>query len=147
MTDYIQTTIDEKIIYGFSVRTNNIKEQNIETRSIDKVWNKFYTSTLAQVKKPFTYGVYHSYASDYNDDFTVTVGYEGDEILENAVMIQAGKYFVFSKTGSMPDAVIACWQDVWHFFENNPTIKRAYKTDFEEYFSENEVRVYIGIQE
>ena len=34
-------TIDEKQIYGISVRTTNAQEMNVETAQIGKTWQKF----------------------------------------------------------------------------------------------------------
>lgn len=140
---------------GISTRTTNRAELNPETAKIGDLWQIFSSNYFAKLPKDSgIYGIYHNYQSDANGEFEVTASWKHDgnnEELEDgtveSVTIPAGKYLVFSEQGSLPDAVIAAWQSIWAYFNNdNCTHTRLYNVDFEHYVNESQVDVYIGIE-
>lgn len=145
--------IKEKIILGLATRTNNENEQSPVNGKLFKLWGDFFEKDLTntipkQIKDSPMYGVYSSYESDYNGDYTVTVGME---VLSNdntsqysEVKIKSGKYLVFKNKGQMPKVVVDTWKEIWEYFQND-NIKRKYTTDFELYKSQDEVEIYISV--
>lgn len=145
--------IDEKQIYGLSVRTTNTNEMNPETAKIGKTWQKFDSEVSVDYQGgERVYGVYYDYESDANGKFTVLAGTETPNNSLEKVTIQKGKYLVFEGKASTSDdkgrvqAVIDTWGEIWSYFGNSSSAhKRAYKTDFEFYKNQTEISIYISI--
>ncbi len=138
--------LDSFKVSGVKTRTNNKNEMKPEDSKIALLWNNFYQNKLPEkLNSNEIYGVYYNYESDVNGNFDVLAGLKVDNKDFESINIEKGEYLVFSKKGTMPQAVIDTWSEVWNYFNSNPKEKRAYKTDFEKYISDNEVEVYIGI--
>lgn len=145
--------IEEKVIYGISIRTTNANEMNPETAKIGKTWQKFDNDVTVDYQNgERVYGVYFNYESDANGEFDVLAGCEkGNNSLDNAV-IQKGKYLIFEAKAKKKDdnariqAVIETWGKVWQYFNNEKSeYKRAYQTDFEYYKNQTDIDIYISI--
>ena len=145
--------IEEKVIYGMSVRTTNANEMNPETAKIGKTWQKFDNEVTVDYQNgERVYGVYFNYESDANGEFNVLAGYEkSNNSLDNAI-IQKGKYLIFEAKAKTEDdnariqAVIETWGKVWQYFNNEKSeYKRAYQTDFEYYKNQTDIDIYISI--
>jgi predicted transcriptional regulator YdeE len=145
--------IEEKQIYGLSVRTTNAREMNPETAQIGATWQKFDQDVSVDYQGgERVYGVYYDYESDANGEFNVLAGTEkADEALEK-VTIQKGKYLVFKGRATAADdqariqTVINLWGEVWAYFDNpDSEYKRAYITDFEHYKNPTGIEIYISI--
>jgi predicted transcriptional regulator YdeE len=141
-------------VAGISVRTVNREEFNPASAKLPTLWQKFYGLSLAteipaQVPGSKVYGVYSQYESDVSGFYTVTAGMSVNAMPSldyQSTDVEGGQYLVFVTKGEMPKAVIDTWIRVWHFFEINTNVQRAYRTDFEEYRGANEIAVYIGIK-
>ncbi len=115
--------IEEKVIYGISVRTTNANEMNPETAKIGKTWQKFDSEVAVDYQNgERVYGVYFNYESDANGAFDVLAGCEkGNNSLDNAI-IQKGKYLIFEAKAKTKDdnariqAVIETWEKIWQYF-------------------------------
>ncbi|PIE47895.1 MAG: AraC family transcriptional regulator [Gammaproteobacteria bacterium] len=153
---FIQKNLNEAIpCQGITVRTNNAKEmtagQENSTAKIGSLWQAFQNQFGKNInEKTQVYGVYHNYENDVHGDFDVTACFavnKKDLTSElPTITIPTGEYLVFSKQGSMPQAVIEAWNEVWHYFEHaNCQHSRKYDVDFEKYVSSNTIEVYIGI--
>jgi len=140
--------IEEKIVYGMSVRTKNTNEMNPDTAKIASLWKIFIDSVDVNYKDgQKLYGVYSKYESDVNGEFDVYAAYDGFDKKLDSVKIQKGRYLVFDGSGDMPHAIIQAWGDVWKYFANEASqYQRKYTTDFEYYLSENKVKIYIAIK-
>jgi len=145
--------VDEKQIYGISVRTTNANEMNPDTAKIGKTWQKFdnEVSVNYQVGER-VYGIYYNYESDANGEFNVLAGTEKPNSSLEKVIIQKGRYLVFEGKSASPDdkarvqAVIETWGKVWNYFSSEKSEhKRAYKTDYEHYKNQTEIDIYISI--
>ena len=71
--------LDTFLVAGITTRTNNANEANPNSAQIPLLWMTFNTDEIAndiinQVANTPIYGVYHRYASDVNDDYSVTAG-------------------------------------------------------------------------
>ncbi len=145
--------IEEKLIYGISVRTKNSNEMNPETAKIGAIWQKFDSTVEVNYKDgERVYGVYYNFESDANGEFDVLAGYEILNSKLDTVKIQKGKYLVFNKIFEETDdntrvqAIIETWGKIWEYFLNEDSqYKRIYKTDFEYYKGQNEIEIYISI--
>ena len=146
--------IQEKEILGLSVRTNNDNEQSPVNGKLMKLWGKFFEDDVMskipnQKENSPMFGVYSSYESDFNGDYTVTAGMEvssNDSASEyESIKIEAGEYLLFRAKGEMPKIVVDTWKEVWEFFSNNNT-ERKFSTDFELYKSQEEVEIYIAVK-
>jgi len=145
--------IDEKQIFGISVRTTNANEMKPETAKIGKTWQKFDSEVSVNYQGgERVYGVYYNYESDANGEFTVLAGTEKSNSSLEKITIPKGKYLVFEGKASTSDdkarvqAVIDTWGKIWSYFTNGSSEhKRAYKTDFEYYKNQTEISIYISI--
>lgn len=149
-----EAQIKEKFIAGVSVRTKNENEMNFSTARLPQLWGKFYKEGLIDKipnKLPGSpvYGVYHSYESDLNGEYSVLAGVEIDGAANgkySSVKIEGAKYLVFEGKGEMPRVVIDTWKNIWDHFSLLDAGERAYLTDFEVYAGPNEVAIYVGVK-
>ncbi|MEC7276898.1 MAG: GyrI-like domain-containing protein [Bdellovibrionota bacterium] len=135
-------------VYGLTIRTKNENEMSQETAKIGNLWHSFTSKVSSLLNEgQEVYGVYSSYESDHSGEFNVTAASEKKVDGTEGVVIEAGKYLVFSAEGEMPQAVIQGWTDIWNYFsEETSEFKRLYKTDFELYEGPNTVNIFIGIK-
>jgi len=130
--------IDEKVIFGISIRTTNANEMNPKTAKIAKMWQKFDSEVDVDYQGgERVYGVYYNYESDANGEFDVLAGYEKENNSLDKVVITKGKYLLFHGKADTPDddarvqAVIETWGKVWEYFSNEGSeYKRVYKNRF-----------------
>lgn len=63
-----------------------------------------------------------------------------------SLMINEGQYLMFPVKGELPQAIMETWQQIWAYFDDESIDeRRAYKTDFEKYISEDEAEIYISV--
>ncbi|VAW82323.1 hypothetical protein MNBD_GAMMA12-942 [hydrothermal vent metagenome] len=145
--------IDEKIIYGITVRTTNMNEMDPGTAKIAATWQKFDNQIEVDYQNgERVYGVYYNFESDVNGEFDLLAGYDKKNHSLKKVTIQAGRYLLFRATAkessdlARVQAVIDCWGDIWQCFDTQAAeYKRAYNTDFEHYRNPTEIDIYISI--
>ena len=154
--------LDTFLVAGITTRTNNANEANPNSAQIPLLWMTFNTDEIAndiinQVANTPIYGVYHRYASDVNDDYSVTAGVAviapavtaEDENIET-IPVMAGNYLIFRAQGvDLVHTVITAWQEIWTYCSAHPEIKRAYQIDFEAYLGNTDgnhaIEIYIGV--
>ena len=158
MTTPERVVLEPFLVAGITTRTNNSAEMNPETAQIPLLWTVFYTDAVSndilnQIPNTPVYGVYHRYASDFTDDYSVTAGVGvvstalsiEEESIET-IEIAGGSYLAFKSESDATEHIIQTWQFIWQYFEQHPEIRRAYQTDFEAYeFAEHTAKIYIGI--
>ncbi len=145
--------IEEKIIYGISIRTTNSNEMSPETAQIGKAWKQFDDEIAVDYQGgERVYGVYYNYESDVNGEFNVLAGYERETDSLDTSVIKNGKYLIFEASAKSPDdngriqAVIEAWGKIWEYFSNaNSEYKRAFITDFEYYKNQTQINIYISV--
>lgn len=121
-----------KTIKGIKVRTNN---NSIE--DIIKLWEQVpHLGLTGEI-----YAIYTKYESDFSGDFDLVIGTEQAPLPEK-VVLEPGKYVVYDVAEATPEGVGKTWQEIW----SNPTLKRAYTTDFEVYKTDGTIQVYIAVQ-
>ena len=150
--EYEIISLEEKIVAGFSARTNNASPDM--TNVIGGLWQRLYSQDgypLIQNKaNNKAIGMYTDYSSDENGEYTVAVGCEVSEVFDAVGDIEfrtipAGKYAKFIVRGNMVKAVNDFWQELWQM-----ELDRAFVCDFEEYQNADpdnaEIHIYIGLK-
>lgn len=140
---------------GLQTRTTNALEMDSSTARIGKLWEQAYATnvfdTIPQRLDDATpMAVYTDYDNDHHGEYTLLVGagVAGiDQIPEglHALVIPSGQYLTFTATGSMPQAVIDVWGEVWRYFDNETPYTRLYMCDVEHYVAADTVTVSIAV--
>lgn len=142
--------VDKINVMGMSVRTNNVDEMNPSTAKIGALWETFYAELAPKLTQDSrVFGLYTNYESDHTGAFDVVACSDSIEAQDLEIFqIDTGDYLVFSGTGAMPQAVIDLWRKVWNYFDSEHCEhRRTFTTDFEWYKSENEIEIYISVEE
>lgn len=120
-----------------SIRTNNFTDIDVITK-----FNHLWQQTILQGHGLSTlYGVYHEYASNYQDDYTCSTA---TETANDGKMIELPDtpYHVFTTNRlTLPQT----WMKIWQL-EEAGELKRAYQVDYEKYLLDGTVEIYIGLK-
>ena len=128
------------ILYSLAtIRTHNIKENTAE--KIGQLWQNNFAKLTKN--EPY-YGVYLNYESDFTGYYDVAVAQESKpENSSSTIEIEdLAWYEIFPTTGK---SVVQTWQHIWNK-EKQGLLKRAYKVDFEKYYPNGKVDIYISIR-
>jgi predicted transcriptional regulator YdeE len=135
-----------KKIVGLMIRTTN--ENGKAKTEIAELWQRFMNlEPLPSRLSDTLYGVYFDYEKDYTKPYNYLLGYEvsPDTLVPEGLVshtLPNDHYQIFEASGSMPQALIEKWVQIWQ-----APLNRAYKTDFEIYNSTSpSVPIYIGIK-
>ena len=126
-------------LYLFAtIRTHNTKEN--PTEKIGQLWQNNFAK-LSQ-NEPY-YGVYLNYESDFTGYYDVAVAQESkSEGSFSTIEIEDLTWYeIFPTTCEL---VVQTWQRIWNK-EKQGLLKRAYKVDFEKYYPNGKVDIYISI--
>jgi predicted transcriptional regulator YdeE len=142
-------------LIGIETRTKNALEMHPESARIGKLWERFYNEKLAEqipnrVASGLLYGVYHKYAGNQDDAYSLVAGVEVttlDRTPERMVgiTIPEATYLVFSRTGKFPDVVMETWLEIWKYFSENTETQRAFTADFEVYHPDH-LEIYVAVR-
>lgn len=150
--------ITEMLLVGLETRTSNQAELSGQGK-IGVTLQKFYQEYLEKITNRVdnsVLAVYTDFASDEQGEYTYFIGVnvtKAENFPEGlrARTIRAAKYEVItSKTGALPEIVLAVWQRIWQ--DKALKSRRAFTADFEVYDercknpASAEVDVYIGIK-
>jgi predicted transcriptional regulator YdeE len=144
-------SLPERTFVGITARTSNDKEMKPETAQIHGLWTRFWNDVGTPLQAQNCFGLYSSYESDRNGDYTLLAGMEPTQTTDipeglESITSKAGRYLVFRNKGTMPQVVMQTWTEVWEYFDDESSeYTRAYLTDIEEYPSMEEVILYISI--
>ena len=136
-------------IYGLKIRTKNTDEMQSNTQKIAPLWAKFYEEVLPKLDETaIIYSVYHNYESNEYGEYDVLIGSKKRDTCTDEAMagIEEGRYLEFPVKGELPQAIFETWERVWAYF-NDPSVdeRRSFMTDFEQYTSPTDVKIYIGV--
>ncbi|WP_330219505.1 GyrI-like domain-containing protein [Peribacillus muralis] len=92
-----------------------------------------------------TYAVYHNYESDYKGDYSLSITVEDNDGLHSLEIPNFAKYDVFSVDTTVEHGVLNTWKAIWAR-EDAGTLERAYSFDFEKYYPNGEIEVYIALR-
>ena len=128
------------ILYSLAtIRTHNIKENTAE--KIGQLWQNNFAKLTKN--EPY-YGVYLNYESDFTGYYDVAVAQESKPAgsFSTIEIEDLTWYEIFPTTGK---SVVQTWQHIWNK-EKQGLLKRAYKVDFEKYYPNGKVDIYISIR-
>ena len=121
-----------------TIRTHNIKENTAE--KIGQLWQNNFAKLIKN--EPY-YGVYLNYESDFTGYYDVAVAQESKlEGSFSTIEIEDLTWYEIFPTTS--ELVVQTWQHIWNK-EKQGLLKRAYKVDFEKYYPNGKVDIYISI--
>ena len=128
------------ILYSLAtIRTHNIKENTAE--KIGQLWQNNFAKLTKN--EPY-YGVYLNYESDFTGYYDVAVAQESkpEDSFSTIEIEDLTWYEIFPTTSEL---VVQTWQHIWNK-EKQGLLKRAYKVDFEKYYPNGKVDIYISIR-
>lgn len=147
-------------VIGIETRTNNAQE-SAGNGAIPQLWQRLFAEGILdripdRADESITV-VYTNYASDWNGDYTYTLGAKvkpGTKAPAGMVLVTvpAGKYLEFqSARGPGHEVVPAVWKQIWTYFQQPGNPARAYKSDFERYQGPSDpnnvqAQIYIGVK-
>ena len=122
-----------------TIRTHNIKENTAE--KIGQLWQNNFAKLTKN--EPY-YGIYLNYESDFTGYYDVAVAQESKpEDSSSTIEIEDLTWYeIFPTTGK---SVVQTWPHIWNK-EKQGLLKRAYKVDFEKYYPNGKVDIYISIR-
>lgn len=144
-------------IIGIAVATTN--ENGLSAKDIGELWERFYSENIgSKIPNPISddiYAVYTDYETDYTGKYTTIIGMEVahlDDIPQGLTgyTIEGGQYNKYLAKGTMPNAIVAVWQQIW---SEDKKLNRKYTADFEVYGSKSqngadaEVAIYIAAED
>ena len=126
-------------VIGVATRTDNATESDPTTARIPALWQRahrdpYLTERRAADGTDFV-AVLTDYDSDHHGAYTQIVGVPVNAVTQLpeqliAVTVPAAPRLHIPARGSMPDALITAWQEIWRRTQNSD-IDRAYRTDYE----------------
>lgn len=148
--EYKVIELEEKLVSGIKVRTNNFSENVYEV--IGGLWEKFYFETYNKIENKVngrSLGIYTEYENDEKGDYTMMTACEISSSDKNNDMfikkIPAGKYAVFTIRGDVRTEVGKFWEQLWKM-----KLDRTFICDYEEYcegtMEDCLINIYIGIR-
>src|SRR5699024_1704478 len=95
-------------------------------------------------KNENVYGLYHEYESDYKGDYTLCVAVEGRDKSSVAIPDDT-KYEVFKVNTNDEQGIFNTWNEIWKKEDENQ-LNRAYTYDFEKYYPDENIDIYIAVK-
>ncbi|MGX4685435.1 effector binding domain-containing protein [Vagococcus sp. JNUCC 83] len=128
-----------------SIRTNNFNDKNIETK-MTNLWK----CAIEKIQKIDTtiYAIYHDYQSDFRGDYTcsICIRNEYEENNSNNInILDNTKYRMFKVDSSVDNSIFNTWKLIWEQ-EEKGLLNRSYTYDYEKYYSQDNIEIYIAIQ-
>ncbi|WP_099159586.1 effector binding domain-containing protein [Virgibacillus ndiopensis] len=124
-----------------TIRTNNFNDEQVMQKIMD-MW-KGASADLSQ-QEGNTYGLYHEYESDYKGDYSLSVAIEGKN--ESSITIPEDiEYEVFKVDTDSEQGILNTWNEIWNK-EKEGQLDRAYTYDFEKYYPNGNIDIYIAVK-
>ena len=125
-----------------SIRTNNFNDEDV-MQKIMEMWQN--ASADLSGHKGNTYGLYYAYESDYKGDYTLGVAIKKE--CDSSITIPADtKFEIFKVDADDEQGIINMWNDIWNK-EEEGKLNRAYTYDFEKYYPDGNIDIYIAVNE
>lgn len=125
-----------------SVRTNNFND-DLLLHKITKLWEQASKELHNQVVT--IYGVYHNYESDYKGDYLLSIAIEDNNCEPLLEIPNHTKYEIFKVDTGHDQGIVNTWKQIWER-ENAGILARAYSYDFEKYYPDGEIEIYIALK-
>ncbi|PAD94051.1 GyrI-like domain-containing protein [Shouchella clausii] len=124
-----------------SVRTNNFNDD----RLVEKIAGLWKEASNHLSQDMIIYGVYHDYENDYRGDYTLSIAIEESKGKPSLEIPKNGNYEIFNVDTTDEQGVVNTWKTIWER-EDSRTLKRAYTYDFEKYYPNGDIEIYIAIE-
>lgn len=125
-----------------SVRTNNFND-DLLLQKISGLWKDASSRLTGQ--DSIVYGVYHNYESNYKGDYTLSIALEDSQNQPSLEIPNNTKYEIFNVDTADEQGTLNTWKTIWER-EESGTLNRAYTYDFEKYYPNGEIEVFIAIK-
>jgi len=123
------------------IRTNNFNDEHV-MKKITDMWKD--ASTKLSNYKGNTYGLYYDYESNYKGDYTFGVAIERNG--ESSIVIpDSSNYEIFNVNTAEKHGIFNTWNEVWKM-EEKGQLMRAYTYDFEKYYPDARIDIYIAVK-
>ena len=129
------------------MRGNNFKDKEIG-KKIKNLWCEALKELELQdkttLKENILYGIYTEYESNYKGDYTFFIG--GDRVVsKEELIIEEENYHIFQVENGKENGVPLTWEKIWNLERNNK-LKRAYTVDYEKYYPDGKIEIYISVK-
>ena len=125
-----------------SVRINNFNDNQL-LQKITALWEQ--ASNHLTNLEVITYGVYHDYESDYKGDYSLSIAIEDHTAKPILEISTQSKYEIFKVDTREDQGVVNTWRKIWEH-EIAGTLARAYSYDYEKYYPNGEIEIYIALK-
>ncbi|MBD8026050.1 effector binding domain-containing protein [Ureibacillus sp. Re31] len=125
-----------------SVRTNNFND-DLLLQKISGLWKDASSRLTGQ--DSIVYGVYHNYESNYKGDYTLSIALEDSQNQPSLEIPNNAKYEIFNVDTADEQGTLNTWKTIWER-EESGTLNRAYTYDFEKYYPNGKIEVFIAIK-
>jgi predicted transcriptional regulator YdeE len=124
-----------------SVRTNNFNDD----RLVEKIAGLWKEASSHLNQNQIIYGVYHNYESDYKGNYTLSIAIEDSQGHPSLKIPKNGNYEIVHVDTTDEQGVVHTWKKIWES-EDSRTLTRAYTYDFEKYYPNGDIEIYIAIE-
>ncbi|UEA17648.1 effector binding domain-containing protein [Pasteurella canis] len=120
----------------------------VQKRLNNKIANEVIPSLWQENAKllpqnTYCYGVYFNYESDNQADYDFAIATE-QEVKTTVPTIEIEDLSFYEVFRCKVDEIYQTWQLIWKK-EQQGLLKRAYTVDFEKYYPDNSVAIYISV--
>ncbi|QKG85374.1 AraC family transcriptional regulator [Kroppenstedtia pulmonis] len=123
-----------------SIRTNNFTDEQMMQKMKD-----MWTEASQTQNTNIIYGVYHEYESDYKGDYSLSVATEDSSDMPFIDISDTANYQIYCVDTVDEQGVIKTWKKIWGL-EEEGKINRAYTYDYEKYYPNGDIEIYIAIK-
>ncbi|HWI49612.1 MAG TPA: effector binding domain-containing protein [Rummeliibacillus sp.] len=125
-----------------TIRTNNFNDKNV-MKKIKNMWEE--ASIELSNFDGCIYGLYFDYETDYKGDYHLGVAIE-DEVKGTINLNDNIKYEVFKVSTKLENGIFNTWMEIWDK-EKEGHLKRAYTFDYEKYYPNGDIEIYIAVDD
>lgn len=125
-----------------TLRTHNFEDPDVGQR-IAQLWQQALSTPIQHATY---YGIYHQYASDFRGEYDLTIAADAAPPNNTTLFLldDQAQYQRFEVNIDDPQqahlAVFQTWQTIWQ-----TPLQRRYTTDFEVYYPDGRIEIFIAI--
>ena len=140
--------IEKFYVAGLSVPASHCESETCAARMFD-LWCEFFERRIYRRSEHRStdrrlFGVLRGRDLSGPGVPSVTVGCSVTSPRQG-VCVEAGRYLVFSGSGTMPALTQSLWTSIKHYFNCHPELRRRLRSDFEAFSGPTEVAIHVGI--
>ena len=122
-----------------------IVQQRLNNNIADEIIPPLWQNNLDKLPQGhYCYGIYFNYAENYQADYDFAIASEA--VLETDIpVIEIEDLSFYEIFRCNVDEIYQTWQLIWEK-EQQGLLKRAYSVDFEKYYPDGLVEIYIAVE-